>query len=188
MEDVKVKEWLARNSGYGFVSGDGSGYGYGSGSGLKSLNGQQIFMIDCTPTIITHIKLNLARGYVVEGDLSLVPCYVAKGEGLFAHGETAKEAQKALMEKIYENMDPEEAIEKFKETFKKDEKYKGHEFFEWHHYLTGSCKLGRESFVRNHGFDLDDLYTVQEFISACENDYGGEVIKKLKEKYGFEAN
>ena len=67
--------------------------------------------------------------------------------------------------------------------FEKGKNYKGTEFFEWHHYLTGSCLMGRESFVRNHGFNLDDEFTVDEFIEACENDYGSNIIKQLKERW-----
>ena len=155
---------------------------------MKSINGYAIYSIDSVPTIITNIKLFLAKGFIVEGDLTLKPCYVVKGNGYFAHGKTRGEAQEALVKKIYENMDPEETIEKFMEKFKKDKKYKGHDFFEWHHYLTGSCEMGRESFVRKRGFDLNDLFTVEEFIQACENDYGANIIKELKEKYGFVAS
>ena len=81
-----------------------------------------------------------------------------------------------------------EAIEKFMEKFKKKgEKYPGTEFFEWHHYLTGSCLMGRKSFVRNHGLDLDALYTVDEFIALCEDDYGGEIIRQLKKRWEDEV-
>lgn len=31
--------------------------------------------------------------------------------------------------------------------------------------------------------DLDKEYTVKEFIELTENDYGGEVIKQLKERW-----
>lgn len=37
--------------------------------------------------------------------------------------------------------------------------------------------------MRNHGLSLDSEYTVDEFLSLCENAYGGEIIKKLKEKF-----
>jgi len=49
-------------------------------------------------------------------------------------------------------------------------KYKGSVFFDWHHYLTGSCLMGRESFVKNHGINLDDEFTVDEFIKLCRDD------------------
>jgi hypothetical protein len=80
-------------------------------------------------------------------------------------------------------MDEEEVIEKFLSEFQKDKEYKGKVFFEWHHYLTGSCLMGRESFVKNHDLDLEAEYSVDEFIELCENDYGSRVIKELKERW-----
>ena len=176
-------------SGYGDGSGDGSGdgygsgYGYGDGDGIKSFDENAVYMIDGVPTIITRVSLSLAKGFILENDFTLKPCYVAKGDGYFAHGETSKDAREALTEKIFENMDTEEAIEKFVGLFKKGVKYPGNDFFQWHHYLTGSCMMGRESFVRNHAIDLNDTFTVDEFIELCENDYGGETLKRLKERY-----
>lgn len=140
-------------------------------------------MVDGVATIITQIALSLAKGFILRSDLTLEPCYIVKGNGYFAHGETMEEAQEALREKIFENMDTDEVIEKFTETFKKGVKYSGKDFFEWHHHLTGSCKMGRETFVRDRGLDLTDTYTANEFITICENAYGGNVIKQLKERY-----
>ena len=186
MEKIKIEEWIKnnpKNYGSGYGSGSGDGYGYGSGDGIGSFDGQDIYMIDDLQTIITFIKDNVAKGYVLESDFSLKPCFVLKGNGYFAHGKTLKEAQDSLHEKIFENMEPEEAINAFLEKFKKGEKYKGSDFFEWHHYLTGSCLMGRESFVRSHGLNVEDSFTVDEFISICENDYGSEIIKQLKERW-----
>ena len=195
----KIKKWLrvddqdgsgygsgdgyGDGSGYGYGDGSGSGYGYGDGYGIKSINGQSVYLVDNVQTIIISIHLNLAKGYILNSDLTLQPCYIAKGNGLFAHGETPVKAQDALREKMFENMDTDEAIKKFCETFKNGERYQGHDFFKWHHYLTGSCEMGRNSFVRNHDIDLDKTYTVQEFIRWTENDYGGQIIEKLKERY-----
>ena len=173
--------------GYGYGDGDGYGYGdgsgYGYGYGIKSISGQEVYLVDNVQTVIVSIHLNLAKGFILNDDLTLTPCYVAKGERLFAHGETPQAALEALRKKVFENMDTDEAIEKFCETFKADEKYSGHEFFEWHHYLTGSCEMGRKAFVQRHDLDLDKLYTVAEFIALTEEDYGGEVIRQLKERY-----
>ena len=30
---------------------------------------------------------------------------------------------------------------------------------------------------------LNEMYTIKKFIELTENDYGGEIIKKLKEYY-----
>ena len=144
---------------------------------------KEVHSVDGVQTIIDHVRGAFAIGNILNSDFTLTPCFVAKGHGYFAHGKTVKEAREALLFKIFENMDSEEAIEMFTEKFKKGEKYPGTDFFEWHHHLTGSCQMGRESFVKNHGIDLDAKYTVDEFIELTENDYGGEIIRELKERW-----
>ena len=170
-------------SGRGRGSGYGDGHGRGHGDGLKSFNNMDVYVLDSVRTIITHIKETFAKGFILNSDFTLSPCFIAKGNGYFAHGKTLKEARESLMSKIFENMDSDEAISEFANKFEKNKAYPGTDFFEWHHYLTGSCLMGRESFVKNHGLDLNRHYTVKEFINICENDYGGEIIKKLKEFY-----
>lgn len=172
-----------RGLGSGYGDCYGSGYGFGSGGGVEKYNNMPVYLIDGIQTIITHVKENFANGYILNEDFTLIPCFIAKGNGYFAHGKTLREAREALQSKIFEYMDTAKVIEEFAKKFNKGEKYPGTEFFEWHHYLTGSCLIGRESFVKNHGLNLDNLYTVKEFIDICENDYGGEIIKKLKEFY-----
>ena len=179
----KIKRLLSVNSGSGDGSGDGSGYG----SGIKSFNNQEVYDVDSVQTIITHIKDNVAKGFILNIDFTLTPCFVVKGHGYFAHGKTLKEARESLESKIFKDMEKEEVITLFIDNFKKNEKYKGTMFFEWHHRLTGSCLMGRESFVRNKGLDLEKLYSVEEFIALCENDYGSEIIKELKERWKNET-
>ena len=89
----KVIEWLKPGNGYG--SGDGDGYGYGSGDGVKSINGMAVHLVDGIQTIITAVKMALAKGFILNNDLTMTPCYIAKGNGYFAHGQTVKEAQEA---------------------------------------------------------------------------------------------
>ena len=140
-------------------------------------------MVDSVQTIITNIKGNLAKGFILQNDLSLKPCFVVKGQGYFAHGETVKEARQALQSKIFENMDTDEAIDKFLEKFKKGKKYSAKDFYEWHHILTGSCETGRKSFMQDHEITFEDKLTVNEFIELCENSYGGDIITQLKERW-----
>ena len=150
---------------------------------MKSINGKAIYMIDGVQTVIEKVKGNVAKGYIVQGDLSLTPCYVVKENNQFAHGETLKEAFEALQEKLYDDSTEEERIEKFKEHFADyGKKYPAKELFTWHHILTGSCKAGRMAFCRDRNVDLEtDSYTIYEFIAMTENSYGGGIIKKLKE-------
>lgn len=88
-----------------------------------------------------------------------------------------------MQEKIFEDLKPEESIQEFRKQFNNVDKYKGNEFYRWHHILTGSCKMGRDNFVKNHKIDLSHKFTVKEFIKICENDYGNNIIKRLKEFY-----
>ena len=170
--------------GYGYGYGDGSGYGYGSGDGLISFNGQPVHYIDGIPTVIQNVHLNVAKGFTINSDLTTNPCFIVKDEEMhFAHGATLEEARRSLEAKIFEDMDEEERIEKFFEHFQADKTYKGTEFYEWHHILTGSCTFGRDSFVKNHGLDLEKEYTVEYFLKITSDSFGGETIKKLKKKY-----
>ena len=171
------------SAGYGSGDGSGDGYGYGYGDGISCFCGSHVYKIDKVETIITGVHGALAKGYILRKDLSLEPCYVVRGEGFFAHGETAEKANEALRKKIFGNMDEDEAIQKFCETFEPERKYPCLDFYEWHHYLTGSCEMGRKSFMKNHGITEHDTFTVREFIELTEDNYGGDVIKKLKEKY-----
>lgn len=161
----------------------GSGFGYVCGYKIKSFNRKIVYLIDGIETIISDIKGNLAKGFILNIDFSLSPCYICKSNGDFAHGETLKEAKESLRKKIFENMDTDETIERFLSTFEKGKKYPAKDFYEWHHYLTGSCKMGRKSFMQDRNITFDDMYTVDEFIALCENSYGGEIIKELKERW-----
>ena len=170
-------------SGYGDGSGYGSGYGYGDGcgDGIKSINGNSIYVVDNIPTIITNVKGNIAKGFILQSDLSLTPCFIAKENNQFSHGNTLHEAFESLREKLYDDSTEEERILKFKEHFSDfSKKYSAKDLFIWHHVLTGSCKAGREAFCKDKGIDVDnDRFTVYEFIELTKNSYGGEIIRKL---------
>lgn len=175
MDLQKVNEFLRLN-----------GYGSGNGYGIKNINGHDVFIIDDVNTVLTVIRGNVAKGFVLERNVVLKPCYVVKGNGFFAHGETLSEARKALEDKIIADMDVEEKIQRFKEQFPKlDEKHPAKEFYNWHHRLTGSCEMGRKNFAANHGIDIDnDTMTVREFIKLTKSSFCGEIIKQLEESYG----
>ena len=173
-------------SGNSFGSGGGFGYSYGIGKDIKSFNGFPVYLIDDIQTGIISAKGNVAKGFILYNDLTTKPCYIVKdNNGIYAHGETLKEAEIALREKQLEKMPVEERIQLFKEHFEEDKLYKGQEFYDWHHMLTGSCKMGRDSFCEEHRINLESEYTVKEFIELTENSYGGEIIKKLKDIYNI---
>ena len=170
-------------AGSGYGDGDGAGDGYGDGAGLNKINGMIVYLVDGIQTIITTIKNNnIAKGFILNDDLTLNKCFVVKRNNLFAHGETLHDANQALNDKLFDNMSEEERIEEFLNEFEIDKKYPVMKFFDWHNRLTGSCEMGRKTFAKNHNIDLEhDELTVCEFIELTKNDYGGEVIKMLEE-------
>ena len=185
----------------GSGDGDGLGCGYGSidGSGegggadiytIKTFKGHIVDYIDCVPTIITNIHNNVASGFIIGFDMTLMPCYVAKAGNSFAHGKTLKDAVKDAQAKGMREMPIEERIEKFIEVFGSlDSEHTGKEFYDWHHILTGSCRMGRDKFCEENGIDLTKKYSVRYFLQITKNSYGGEVIKEIikeltKEEYG----
>ena len=173
------------DDGYGY--GDGYGYsdGYGDGYGVKEVNGDTVYIVDDVPTIIKSVRDNIAQGFILQRDLTLTPCYVVKEQNRFAHGETLHDAFTALQEKLYDDSTEEERIEAFRKKFPKyDTPYPNRDLFAYHHVLTGSCRMGRESFCKDKGIDLDGSTTVREFIELTKDSYGGDVICKLPEVYG----
>ena len=139
--------------------------------------------MDDVQTIITSVRGNCAKGFILNSDLSVTPCFVVKGQNCFAHGETLKKAQEALEEKLFEDMDTDEKIRLFVEKFSLDRVYPAKDFYNWHNKLTGSCEMGRNAFVRDHGIDIEnDKMTVAEFINLTKNSFGGSVIRQLADE------
>jgi hypothetical protein len=74
----------------------------------------------------------------------------------------------------------------FKAYPKADVPINGQALYNWHHVLTGSCKIGRDSWCKDHNLSPDkDKLTVTEFCRLTVNSYGGNIIRQLAEKYGI---
>ena len=126
------------NSGYGYGDGVSNGSGNcdesGEGSGIstmdiKTFNVHIVDYIDSVPTIITNIHNNVASGFIIGFDMTLIPCYVAKAGNSFAHGKTLKDAVEDAQAKEMGEMPIEERIEKFIEVFGSlDSEHIGKEF------------------------------------------------------------
>ena len=189
--DEKVKAFLSVSFGSGYGFGDGSGYGsgfgFGDGSGygdgIKSFNSERVHTIDGVPTILRHVRGNVAHGVILNRDLTTTNCYVAKQDNIFAHGETLAKAMDALRDKLFEDMPVEDRIEAFLKKTEDGRAYPAQYFYDWHHRLTGSCDMGRRQFARDHGIDVDsDTMTLREFLDLTKDAYGGSVIRKAMEK------
>ena len=174
------------SNGYGNGDGDGYGDGYGDGSGIKEIHGSKVYMIDDVQTIITSVRGNVARGFILQSDLQLEPCYIVKENNKFAHGNTLRDAFASLQEKLYDDSTEEERIEAFKQKFLSyDTKYDNRDLFAYHHVLTGSCRMGRESFIADKGLSLDGKTTIREFVELTKDAYGGDIIRQLPQAYGI---
>lgn len=176
-------------NGKGFGSDDGCGYGSGNGfesrRGVKELNGENVHLVDCIQTIIKSVHGNIAQGFILNSDLTLHPCYIVKEQNKFAHGDTLHDAFTSLQEKLYDNSTEEERIEVFVKKFPNyDTPYPNRDLFAYHHVLTGSCCMGRESFCKDKGINLDGSTTVRDFVSLTKDSYGSETIRRLPQAYG----
>ena len=126
----------------------------------------------------------MAKGFILQSDLAKTPCFIVKGNNLFAHGEDLHQAMEALRNKLFEDMPEEERIAEFiKEHPEIDKRYPNQDLFDWHNRLTGSCLAGRNAFVKDRGLSLEGETSVKEFIELTESSYGGEVIRNLKKSY-----
>ena len=168
-------------SGDGYGDGYGSGYGAGDGYGIKSINGYPVCLIDGVYTVVYQLHGDIAKGAILNKDLSLAPCYVVKRDGVFAHGGTLHEAQEALISKLFDTLPEAERIEAFCEEFKNlDAVYPVRTFFEWHHRLTGSCEAGRRAFAKDNALDIENgTMSVWEFLNLTKDAYGGSTIRKV---------
>ena len=182
-------------SGYGDGSGDGSGsgygsgYGYGDGDGVKSYCGDVVYRIDDVNTMLHSVRGNVAKGAILNKDLTPAPCYVVKQNNCFAHGRTLREAMNDLRDKLFEDMPEEERIAAFLKETDREKAYPTTYFYDWHNRLTGSCDLGRRQFADDHGVDLEHgTMTLREFLELTKNAYGGDVIRKVMEELGWGNN
>ena len=201
MEDL-IKQFMAvtpQISGYG--DGDGDGDGSGSGyvktpllveykkgfldkyiASLKSFKNKPVYYIDNIPCVFLSIIDNMAKVEVINNDFTTKKMYIAKSGSLFAHGESKKAALKSVNDKYYASLSFEEKKAEFLLKFKKSKKYSNRLFFDWHHFLTGSCESGRLRFVESHGIDLDGKMTTSEFLKLTKNEYNHRVIKEILEQ------
>ena len=174
--------------GYGYGSGYGDGYGYGDGSGISRFGGHPVAIVDDTQTVFYSIHGNVAKAAILQDDLTLRPCYVAKGGNCFAHGETLRQAQEALKQKLVADMPIGKRIQAFLNAFQPGQTYYNQLFFDWHNRLTGSCEMGRKAFAEKHGIDVENgTMTPEQFISLTENAYGSEIIRQLKAEWEKKA-
>ena len=94
------------------------------------------------------------------------------------------QVQKAAEEKILDDLPVEQKIDEFLEKFKSGVQYPAMDFYKWHHFLTGSCEMGRKQFAKNHRIDLEkDELTPEQFMILTMDDFGSSVIRQLMDEW-----
>ena len=185
-----IDRWVSSGDGYGdgygYGSGDGSGYGDGSGSGygITEIEGRKVYLVDGEPTIIYAIKGDVAKAATLRNNTDLIPCYVAKVGGCFAHGDTAEAALRDAEDKYAESQPVEERVAKVYAAHPDyDAAVSNEDLFRLHHVLTGSCEFGRREWCRAHGIDLGGSMTMRDFCRLTADAYGADAIARLKSEY-----
>ena len=151
---------------------------------MKSYNKCKVYYVDDIPTLIDQVRNMVAKGYMINRDKTLTPCYIVRVGNSFAHGKTLKEAHRDALAKHMQNMSEEESIEMFvKEHPDLDGEHPCEDFFKWHNILTGSCEMGRTQFCHANSIEMDKAYSVRYFLEITKDAYGCSVIRKVRERY-----
>lgn len=158
---------------------------------MSEFEGHKVYMVDHVPTCIesVHISMSLsyAIGFTIEDYWKRCHTVVAKVAGYFAHGDNLREAIQEAQEKLLHNIPIEDRIKQFVELYPDIQQLvPNKKLFDAHHYLTGSCYLGRKMFCKGNGIDLDNSMSVADFIRWTCAEYGDEIIHKLAIAYGRE--
>jgi hypothetical protein len=151
---------------------------------LQKFKGKRVYYFDDIPCIVHKVKYD--RDYlqveVIENDLhtTRMAFIVYKG-GEIAHGDTLEEAENAALEKYYSGKDFEELAALFISTCPSlEQKEKVSDLYRWHGLLTGSCKFGRDRWMRERSLTFEDEMTVGEFLSIP--DFNSERLLRVKNK------
>ena len=151
---------------------------------IKTLNGHIVDFVGGKPTIITLINGIIAEGYIVGNDLTLNPCYLVRVGNTFTHGSTLEEAILRAGLKVRNRKPIEQLVQEFVDEFGTlDSRHKGMEYYVWHCVLTYSSQFMRDLFCRVNKIDLNQLYTVRQFLQMTANVYGGDVIRDIIAAY-----
>ena len=130
---------------------------------------------------------NFAKGKILNSDLTLTDCYIARVDNYFAHGETLRQAYADALAKALSNEPIEDRVKRVVAQYPDaDEPIEHSELFKLHNLLTGSCDFGRRQFAKEHNLDPENgKMSMRDFIDLTKNAYGSSNIRLLAEAYGM---
>lgn len=185
--------------GAGNGTGNWSGVWFGSSDPVSSRNpseiamrannfeiltyeGEPVYTVDGIPCIFQSVHDTWAKVSVIRTtDFTVFTAFIGKCKGFFAHGKTVREALQDAKEKFYLNIDFEQKKAELKRLFSRsaDKKLPVRTLYDWHGMLTGSCRFGRNEFMRDHTLKDDDRLTLKEFVNLTAEYFGGQKIQEL---------
>lgn len=151
---------------------------------VLTYNGEPVYVVDGIPCVFKTVHDVWAKVDVINRkDFTARTAFIGKCKGFFAHGETLRMALQDAKGKYYRSVDFEAKKEELKVLFSRsaDNKLPVSTLYEWHGMLTGSCRFGRDEFMRTHALKDDDRLTLNEFVDLTAAHFGGEKIKELLE-------
>ena len=150
---------------------------------LKTFKSKLVYYIDNIPCYFLSIVGNTAKVNVIKDDFSVEKQYICKQGNLFAHGKTRESALHSVAAKFYALLSVKEKKAEFISKFNLRQTYKMHDFYNWHHFLTGSCKSGLDDFIKTHKLYHTDNMTLLEFLELAKDNYNGAIFKEILVEY-----
>ncbi len=121
--------------------------------------------------IFTEILNKRGKVYKVRKTATTEPFYlVTDGNGMFAHGNTIKEAKTDLIHKLSKR----DKVERFKSLSLTDSLPFGH-CIDLYRVATGACSFGVQEFIRANNIEECD-YLVSEIIEKTKGAFGHEEL------------
>lgn len=177
-------------------SGYGSGYGSGSGNGMENdgdllsfarVGNDTIHNINGAPMAIDNIKGNIAKGRILNDDMTFTDCWIVREGNCIEYGKDLHKTYLAAQRESAIQLPKEERLKMFVQRFPSpDEPIPIKELYHWHHVLTGACRIHSKEWCKRHGFNFEDeIYcvSIRRFVNLTESEWGGDIIKELKNYY-----
>lgn len=153
---------------------------------LQKLNkycGRNVYLINDRQLMFDQIHGNFAKVTIIRIDLTTYEHWLVKYKGCFGFGKTLKDANKDARLNASREIPLEIRIQHFINTHSLREEFTGQELFDWHDYLTGSCKVGKYKFCRDNNVDFNKKYTVLYFLNLVKDSYKPEIIEQVIKQY-----
>ena len=130
----------------------------------------EVQIIDDMATIIQRKKQNVIKGLSLS---SLEPCFIYEKDGIYAHGETLKQAYRDWLFKTSDR-----DVSKY-EDISPDDVYDLDFWIIAYRTITGACSFGTNEFLETHKDKIKKQMTLREVLEVTENQYGHNTFKEF---------